>query len=94
MPRTCGCGDGFGHRLLIHLLLRLLDCWQIAVHMAVQALAQALQSLLLIVMVEIGQEGEVRVVDHIDLRIVVAVDVRLRSLPRCLGKELVKSHTL
>lgn len=90
MPGTCRCGDGFLHRL-IHLLLQLLD-WQVAVNMAIQALSQAVQSLLLVVVIKIGQKGKVRVVDHIDLRIVVVIDVRIRSLPRCLGKQLVKSH--
>lgn len=67
---------------------------QVVVVMLLQLL-QCVQSPLLIVMIEIGQVAEVTVVQHIDLRIVATIALRL--IPRAgggggLGKELIKSH--
>lgn len=67
---------------------------QVVIVMLLQLL-QGVQSPLLVVMIEIGQVAEVTVVQHINLRIVAAIALRL--IPRGeggggLGKELIKSH--
>lgn len=66
---------------------------QVVIVMLLQLL-QCVQSPLLVVMIQIGQVAEFAVVEHINLRIVAAIALRL--IPRGggggLGKELIKSH--